>query len=423
MEFVEVVDKQELALKLVDNGENVFITGGGGRGKSWVIKQILNKYPDDTVVCAPSGSAALLVQGITAHRMFGLPIGLTTLEDNYNHSKNAIKLFGNTTVKRIIIDEAPMLRIDYFTLIDYKLRSLKNKDTPFGGLQIIVVGDFFQLDPIVGWSEKDLFYEKYDTTFAFKSPSWNFKNINLDINKRTVNKRQNKMLDSIRHKDKNYKKAVDIINKEALPYNNSEAVTHLCCYKEDAKRINRYWYNQINAEEFIYTAVIEGNFNEEEFPVDEKVKLKIGSKVVIKTNCQNDSYVNGDVGTVTGLNKICVIVKLNSGRVVFVNINTWEKYTYSTKGGKLSKDVEATFTQMPIKLAWAQTIHSAQGMTLDNVAIDFGKGCFSHGMAYVALSRIRDLTNISFVTPLEYGDIIVNSEVSEFYDGLECYEE
>lgn len=412
--------KQQLALDMVDSGEpRIFITGGGGRGKSYVINQIVNKYYGETVVCAPSGSAAQLVGGMTAHKMFGLPIGMSEDTEYIKHSKEFIKIFGNKVVKRVVIDEISMLRVDNLTRIDKLLRSIRDRSKPFGGLQIIGVGDFLQLGPIVGYSEVEVFYERYDSPFAFTSESWDFKSIVLDINHRTHNPRQNRILDSIRSKDKHYKRAVDVINKESAPYAEGEFVQHLCCYKEDANGINRYWYSKIQSKEVLYEAEMEGTFNKEEIPVEPKLKLKVGTRVIIKASDYNQTYVNGDMGTVKGLASNCVVVMLDSGVKVFVTVNTWEKYSYSSKGGKLTKEVVASYTQMPVKLAYAITIHSSQGQTLDKVAIHLGKGCFSSGQAYTALSRVKDLTNISFVTPLRYSDIVVSDEVLEFYNNLE----
>lgn len=413
------MDKQELALKKVSEGSNVFITGGGGRGKSYLIHRIKDIYSEEVVVCAPSGSAALLVGGMTAHKMFGLPIGLVTEEDVTDYGKTMVNLFSNNVIKKIVIDEISMLRIDYFTLIDRKLRSIKNKDIPFGGVQIVGVGDFYQLDPVLSFNEEAIFKGEYKSTFAFKSESWNLEAIVLDVNHRQTNKRQIAILDSIRVKDKNYKRAIDILNSESKEYDPTEDVVHLCCYKNDASQVNKYWYSQLKTFERVYEAVIEGSFNKSEYPVNKKLKLKIDCRVMVKVNDPYGEYVNGDLGIVESLHETCVVVVLKSGKKVYINTNQWEKKLYSNKSGKLSDAVDATFTQIPLTLAYGNTIHSAQGCTMDNVVIDFGQGCFSAGQAYVALSRIKDLKNLSFVEKIDYSDVICSKEVKNFYNMIE----
>ena len=412
------MNKQELALQKVGEGKNVFITGGGGRGKSYLIHRIKDTYSGEVVVCAPSGSAALLVGGMTAHKMFGLPVELIEDGDEQKYGKTMVSLFSNNVVKKIIIDEVSMLRVDYFTLIDKKLRSIKNKDVPFGGLQIIVVGDFYQLDPVLGFREKEVFNEQYDSTFAFTSESWNFETVNLDVNHRQVNKRQIALLDSIRVKDKNYRKAIDILNSESKEYDPTEDVVHLCCYKKDADQVNRYWYKKLNTPEKVYEASIEGAFGKSEYPVNKKLRLKIGARVMVKVNDPYGKYVNGDVGTVESMKDNCVTVMLKSGSRIYLSPTVWEKKSYANKMGRISDTTDASFTQIPLKLAYGNTVHSAQGCTLDDVVIDFGMGCFSAGQAYVALSRVKNLSNLSFVDKIHYSDVICSKEVKDFYNNI-----
>jgi len=417
------VDLQQEAIERIKNGESLFLTGSGGVGKSWVINQIVDSH---TVLCAPSGIAALNIGGITCHRAFGLPLGLVTEKDYYTIPRTMENIFSGNAVNRIVIDEAGMLRTDYFVLISRRLQRIRGNDKPFGGIQVVVVGDFYQLEPILSGSEVDFF--EYDSKFCFSSKLWTFPMIELTEVKRQSNKRQVLMLNSIRKKDKHYKKALKYIQDECKPYIPDENTLHLCCYNKDADRINQNYYSRIEGEERQFRAIFPPMWGTER-PVDELLKLKVGTRVIICQNCPMGLYVNGERGVVVGFEIMpdgfseAIMVEKDDGIVVPVVRGSWEKYSYSKQKpiGKpdskeqVVKNVDATYQQYPIKLGWAVSVHKSQGMTLDDVAIDVGSGCFSHGQAYVALSRIKDLRNLSFVKPMLPEDIIVNEEVKKFY--------
>lgn len=420
------MDLQQEAIRRIKAGENLFLTGSGGVGKSWVIDQV---NEEGTLLCAPSGIAALNIGGITCHRAFGLPLGLPTEEDFYKIPKYLWDLFSGNAVKRIIIDEVGMLRTDSFVLISRRLQRIKGNDLPFGGIQVVVVGDFYQLEPILKASEREFF--EFKSKFCFGSALWDFDMIELTEVKRQSNKRQVLMLNSIRKKDKHYKKALEYIQKECKPYDSSgdnEGILHLCCYNKDADEINKRYYNRIQGEEREFRATFPPNWGKER-PVDEILKLKVGTRVLIAQNDpEGGAYVNGDRGRVTGFvdlpdGDVGVEVEKDSGEVCIVVKGEWEKYSYKKEKNvfdpdakeRLVKSVDAKYRQFPLKYGWAVSIHKSQGMTLDDVAIDVGSGCFSHGQAYVALSRIKDLRNLSFVKPMLPEDIIVNQEVKKFY--------
>lgn len=416
------MDLQQEAIRRINNGENIFLTGSGGVGKSWVIDQING---EGTVLCAPSGIAALNIGGTTCHRAFALPLGLPTDEDFYKIPKYLWDLYSGSAVKRIIIDEVGMLRTDQMVLINRRLQRIKGNTLPFGGIQVVMVGDFYQLEPILKASEREFF--DYSSKFCFGSDLWDFPMIELTDVKRQSNKRQVLMLNSIRKKDKYYKKALEYIQKECKPYEPDENTFHLSCYNKDADEINRQYYERIEGEEREFKATFPPNWGKDR-PVDEILKLKVGTRVLIAQNDPDGCYVNGDRGVVQGFRDlpdgtVGVEVEKDSGHLCIVVQGEWEKYSYKkTKDifnpdakERLVKNVDAKYRQFPLKYGWAVSIHKSQGMTLDDVAIDVGSGCFSHGQAYVALSRIKDLRNLSFVKPMLPEDIIVNQEVKKFY--------
>ena len=413
---------QESAIQRISEGKNVFVTGAGGVGKSWVIKQINDKF---TVLCAPTGIAALNIEGATAHSVFGLPIGLPTHKDKITVSKKVRQLFGpESKVKRIIIDEGPMMRADTLELIDRKLKLARQSSLPFGGIQVVVFGDFYQLEPIVGWGEKEHYYKKYESAYCFSVPVWNFETIFLEKVYRQSDERQIAMLNSIRKADKWCVRALEKIVAEAKPYELCKDTLHLCSYKDDAEAINKKFYRRVKGEERTFFAIVDGNKKDKwnEVPVPQTLNLKVGCKVLICANDATGDYVNGDRGTIVGFYNEYVKVQLEStGAEVLVEEFTWEKYQYGSGTGGLTKKAVGTFQQMPLQLGWAVSIHKSQGMTLDNVAIDVGRGCFSAGQFYVALSRVRDLRNLSFVRPVHPNNIIVRQEVHDFYE--QCKEE
>jgi len=403
---------QQKAIDLINQGKNVFVTGSGGVGKSWVIRQIADM---NSILVAPTGVAAINIGGATCHSVFSLPFGLVAAGDEFKISTGARKLFSSGKVKRIIIDEVGMLRADYLDLIDKKLKLICRNKEPFGGIQMVVVGDFYQLEPIVSEDELEYFREKYKSPFAFSAKSWKFNTVELTEVKRQSDTTQIDLLNTIRKDTDDSDVSLEQIVQMAKPYENCSETLHLCAYNNDSIKINKYWFTQIDQPAFTYTANYTDNWGKQH-PVPEKVMVKKGSKVLICANDVNKQYVNGDRGVVVDYTPYSVVIKLDAtGHLVEVEEHTWEKVKYSKVGGKIKKDVVGTFSQIPLRMGWAVSIHKSQGMTLDKAAIDVGKGCFGHGQLYVALSRIKDLTQLSFVRNIDIDDLIVREEVKEFY--------
>lgn len=406
-------EKQQLAINAVKSGKNVFITGSGGVGKSWVIKQITCP---DTVLCAPTGIAAINIGGVTAHSVFGLPMGYPTKSEWGKISPALKQLFGGRSrVKRIIIDKIGMVRADTLDLINFKLQLIKGNTLPFGGIQVVVVGDYFQLEPIVKKDEKSVLAEKYQSPFAFSSDNWKFEVVELTQVVRQSDAEQIALLQSIRRKLPDYQQALDIIQKNAKPYVNCADTLHLCCYNDDADRINKEWYSKIASEERVYY----GEGSNRNVPVDKELSLKVGTKVLLCANDPEGCYVNGERGMVSALHEEAITVTKDNGDKVVVTPFTWETYKLKSTPKGLSKSIDTIFTQLPIRLGWAVSIHKSQGMTLDKAAIDVGRGCFGHGQLYVGISRIKDLSNISFVSYVHPKNVIVNKAVIDYYNNLE----
>lgn len=403
--------EQQAAIDAVNRGENIYIAGVGGVGKSWVIRQITD---DATVLCSPTGVSALNIGGITIHKAFGIPPHYPLPADFANVNPALRKAFSK--VKRVIIDEIGMCQSYVLDFIDHRLKQFKNSDLPFGGVQMIVVGDFAQLECIVTKDQKPLVDAHYKSAFAFDAHSWDFKTYELTQVVRQSDKEQVDLLGKIRLKKEGYAEALKIIQQNALPYSLCKDTLHLCCYNKDADDINQHWYASINSPEIVYQG--EGKGDLKDLPVGEKVKLKVGAKVLVCANDTDGTYVNGDRGVVKQLFDDYVLVEKDNGDVIYVTPFTWEKYVLKSTAKGVGKKKVAWLTQIPLRLGWAVSIHKSQGITLDRAAIHTGKGCFSNGQLYVALSRLKDLRSISFVQPVKDSECMAHKAVLEYYDNM-----
>lgn len=407
-------EKQKQAIKAICDGENIFLNGPGGVGKSFVIQKICNS---ETLVCAPSGIAALNVGGITCHRAFGLPLNVVLPKNFYDSLPDSTQAFLMSAKKpRIVIDEISMLRADHLHLIDQKLQRFLRNNKPFGGVQVVVVGDFLQIPPIVNGNDKEEFYveQGYASRYCFSSPSWNFRMIALTEVIRQEDKTHVAMLSAIRKNTNKATRALQTIVRNAKPYEANSDI-HLCTTNRRAKDINDREYSKVFAPERTFFARYTGNWSESERPVDEYLKLKEGCRVIITQNHPSGLYMNGDRGVVTKIAGQTILVLKDSGQEVMVEKGKWERFKYVRSNGHVEPVVEATYEQYPLKLGWAISIHKSQGMTLDNASIDVARGCFEHGQLYVALSRVRNLDNLSFVSHVGSHNIIVDQEVIDFY--------
>lgn len=415
-------EKQQLAIDLALEGKNLFITGSGGVGKSVVINELSSRLSSSAVLLAPTGIAALNIGGSTLHRTFGLPFSICHQDDwaPFGATKD---LFEDDTIQTIIIDEISMVRADSFITIDQKLRRAKGYlDLPFGGLQVIVVGDFFQLPPVLTRDEEEAYFELFDSMYCFNTDSWDelqLQVINLDQVMRQGDTNTVRALNAIRH-GKASTPILKWLNKQCEDVDVSEDAVTLCTRNADAQEINDMFYTEINSPEKTFYAQIEGRFNEQ--PVEKFLKLKVGCRVILCANNAANGYSNGQSGYVVDFvygDDPYITVELDCGSVVKVEQHVWESISYKVSNRRLIKTVNGSFKQYPIKLGYGITIHKSQGMTLDECILDLGNGAFSHGQTYVGLSRIRSLDTMALERPIYQTDIIVDQEVINFYNRLE----
>lgn len=414
--------KQKEAFNKILSGENVFISGPGGVGKSFLVKHLMSHFEDSTVLLAPTGIAALNIGGATIHSTFNFSTEVLT---SYHHKKiaeNAASLFEvGGPVRRIVIDEISMVRADLFIAMDMNLRYIRRTNKPFGGLQVIVVGDFFQLPPVLTRNEEEKFKEVNHSEFAFATETWSsaaFNYIELDEVMRQTDLELIDNLQTIRWgKEEGLKKSIQYFNR--LSNDNEETVSELdpvflCTTNKTADMINFEHHEELEGENRIFTA--KWDHDMKTFPAPIKLELKFGTKVMFLAN--TDDFKNGEIGYVTGFvgNKIEVTKDNHNEETVLVDIYEWRDAEYKNVDGVLKRLELGSFKQYPLKQAWAVTIHKSQGLTLPAAVIDFGRGCFTSGQAYVALSRVKNLDGIYLTRNLTKRDIIIAPEVKEFYD-------
>lgn len=406
--------QQQKAVDLIAAGKNVLITGSGGVGKSYIIRDVCN---ENTLLVAPTGIAALNIGGMTAHRAFQLPLGFPLPSDEKKIRPATKRMLQHPMLKTIITDEAAMLRADYLDFIDRRLKMVRGNDLPFGGIQMVLVGDFFQLEPIVDDATASMFYKHYPTPFAFSSKAFlngGFQVCELTQVVRQEDEYQVGLLNRVRTGDYSAVRDIMSIGKEWDRSDTSNI--NLCAFKWNVKRINEWWYNKVDGKEAVFKASTTGKWSVNDAPAEFNLKLKKGVRVLITYNHPEGKYVNGERGEVVGIHPK-VVVRKDNGMEVEIELANWEKYSYSTGNSGVTRKVDASFQQLPLKLGYALTIHSSQGMTLDNVSIT-AKGAFAHGMVYMALSRARDLKDVCYPKEIGEKDLIVRDEVVEWWKSI-----
>jgi ATP-dependent exoDNAse (exonuclease V) alpha subunit len=498
---------EEILNTLEREHKNVFITGRAGTGKSTLLRKFKEKTKRNVIVLAPTGVAALNVHGQTIHSFFKFKAGVT-LQDvkkvstdseiyipvrgSHNNPSSPDEL-GNSGVATktrtsiyqkidvLIIDEISMVRADLFDCVEKFMRlNGKKPGEYFGGVQVILFGDLFQLPPVVARDEYHIFTTKYNSPYFFDAKSFysgTFEVIELTKVYRQHDENFIAMLDKIRMGEADYEH-IEYINSICFngPENTigatgvlsaprSEIDTDEGQYKEtiirydtagnekDANRgnnntrahrpsgssrvssgekkvvevhlvttnvmtdtLNTNELKKLKTEQKTFKAVTTGRFDQKSAPTHFDLILRVGAQVMAIKNNMEGKWVNGDIGVVVGFGHDSVKVKFSNGKIYNMEREIWEmnRYNYDEKQDHITSEVVGTFNQIPLKLAWAVTIHKSQGKTFDKAVIDFGRGAFAHGQAYVALSRVRTLEGITLKTPLTLRDIQIDQRVKDF---------
>ena len=410
---------------------SVFLTGKAGTGKSTFLRFIRDNIKKHTVVLAPTGIAAVNVGGQTMHSFFKIPFkpmlpddpdyaNPTRMRKMLRYTKEKVKLIKQ--LELIIIDEISMVRADIIDFVDRVLRVYSgNMREPFGGKQLLLVGDIFQLEPVVTHDTRDILRRYYKNFFFFNARA--FDQINLvSIELRKIYRQSDNdfiaLLDRVRV---NRATANDIarLNQRCNPdYQeiNDEFVITLATRRDTVDSINDEHMKALKTPEHVYEGAIDGDFPDNSLPTAYFLALKEGAQVIFIRNDKEGRWCNGTIGRITRLNDNSVYVALETGEEMRVEREIWEnvQYTYNEKEKKVEEKVLGSFAQIPIKPAWALTVHRSQGLTFNRVVIDFAGGAFTGGQTYVALSRCTSLEGITLLKPLSERDIIVHMAVVDF---------
>lgn len=426
-EVVLSKEQQVILNKMEKSSENLFITGRPGTGKSELLKQFVKSTKKKVVVLAPTGVAALNVGGQTIHSFFKLDPKINFVEElklgNLSpHLKDLLR-----KIDTIIIDEISMVAPNLLDIIDIICKSCTGSLSSFGGKQLICFGDLYQLLPIVTDDVvKSYLKREYGGTMFYRAHAFENNNF-IDDNSLKIYE----LTHIFRQSDEKFKNILnevrvgsisqenlDILNKRVITGEVKEDIITLATRNSIVNSINQSKLNELQSREFTYKAKTEGNISSKQYPNDEELHLKVGAQVMMIINDQGGRWVNGTMGVISSLKEDEIKVIIDDTEYT-VEKYTWENSKYVLRGGELSRDIIGKFEQYPIKLAWAVTIHKAQGQTYKSVLIDLGAGAFATGQTYVALSRCVSLETLYLRRPINFSDITVNQEVVDFMKNAE----
>lgn len=407
-----------------DTRDHVFVTGRAGTGKSTLLTHLNWHTKKQIVICAPTGVAALNVGGQTIHSLFRLPIGV--IADHAIDQNDAVRKILNA-MDTLVVDEVSMVNADLMDAMDRSLRQARQRrHEPFGGAQVVLFGDPYQLAPVPGdVEERRYFADTYRSMWFFDAKVWTEADLRIfelgEVHRQHDDAFKH-MLNAVRHGQVTAEIA-GVLNETGArrPVPEHGAIT-LATTNSTVNRINHAQLHRLPGQSLANEAEVSGDFGGRSFPADERLELKVGAQVMFLRNdtmVRGDGprWVNGTIGTVTSLTGE-LLVEVD-GEVHEVDPVTWEKYRYSWDpvAKKLERDIVAEFTQFPLRLAWAVTIHKSQGASYDTAIVDLGPRVFSPGQTYVALSRLTSLAGLYLTRPLRPNDIIVDRDVERFMSG------
>lgn len=417
----ENVERQKAFDLVANTNTSLFVTGKAGTGKTTFIKGIQQLIKKNFLVMAPTGIAAMNVGGQTIHSFFGLPfeaIGPNTRLEVSREKRDVLKY-----TDTIIIDEASMVRCDWVDSIDHFLRSLEETHLPFGGKQVVFVGDLFQLPPVVKYGSAD--YEMLCDMYGSGTPYFYKANVIKRMNlpkiefQKVYRQKDLRFLDILDRMrlGENTNEDLEILNQQVSSNDKvGDFAVILTAYVKLADGINEKKLDDIDSEEFCYKGDVDGNFRIQDTPVPMELRLKVGAQVIF---CRNDfgyGIVNGTIAKVVDLSEEHIKVVLENGNEINVEKMRWEKResVYNKETKKVETEITGSFTQYPLKLAWAITIHKSQGMTFDRMHFDLTRGTFAPGQAYVAISRMRSLDGLTLSNKIRHNHILQNTEIKAF---------
>lgn len=459
-------EQEELFRLIEDTREHVFVTGRAGTGKSTLLQHLAWNTQKQIAVCAPTGVAALNVEGQTIHSLFRLPIGLIA-DSELEQSEPARKIMN--AIDTLVIDEISMVNADLMDAIDRSLRQARRRRSePFGGVQIVMFGDPYQLAPVPPRGDEQRYVDDHYRSFwFFDAQVWAGPSASsggsavpdgmagairsdglLDLGRVGAPLNIRELREIHRQSDAEFKHMLNAVRYGVVtaeiagklnaagarpvpePAEGEPPIITLATRNDIVNRINQRHLDALPGAVQTARADVSGDFGrgEASYPADAELQLKVGAQVMFLRNDiaarpgaygEGPRWVNGSIGTVTRIAGGTVRVELD-GEEHDVEPAVWERfrYAYDPHTRKLSRDIVAEFTQFPLRLAWAVTIHKSQGKTYDRAVIDLGSGAFAPGQTYVALSRLTSLDGLYLTRPLRPGDILVDADVRRFMAGV-----
>jgi ATP-dependent DNA helicase PIF1 len=431
---IEINPEFKQALHLLENSnKNLFITGNAGTGKSTLLAHFKETSKKSVAILAPTGVAALNVEGQTIHSFFLIPPNITPDKVlDHKLSDKRKKLIKNLDM--IIIDEASMLRADLLDCIDVSLRHHgHDKNQPFGGIQMVFIGDLYQLPPVVaGAEERALFSTYYNSPYFFSAQC--LQEVELEFLELEKIYRQTDddfitLLNKVRNNTITPEELL-LLNQRHDPKceqaESKDFVITLTTTNAAASTKNVRELKKLESRKETYYGELKGDFSKRSLPTENELELKVGAQVMLLNNDSAGRWVNGSIGKITEITfdsfetDDILMVKLNDGETVKVSKHSWNiyKYFFNEDTNKIDTEIAGSFHQFPLRLAWAVTIHKSQGKTFEKVIIDIGNGAFAHGQVYVALSRCTSLNGISLKKPIQKRHIWMDHKVEHYFKNL-----
>jgi len=404
--------------KLVTDRESlIFVTGGAGTGKSTLIRWLMHAFKGMVLLGAPTGIAAINIGGKTLHSLCMLPPAWVLPSD--------IKIaYRNKEVRKakiLIIDEISMVNPNILDAVDLFFRKNRSNDAPFGGLIVIVVGDLYQLPPVVNKSMHKMFMKFYEGSRFYNAACFSSNEYKVVVLRKIFRQKDDvfiNLLTNVRE-GLDLKNTISTLNATCRITNEViEGAVRLCPRNAEVSAYNMNCLDDISMDEYVFEGEIKGVFKQDNLPAPYELCLKIGAQVMFTQNDVHKLWINGTVGVVTSLKDDVIEVQLTEcGTKVEVSKATWENFSYSwnEKLHEIERVVTGSYTQFPLVLAWALTIHKSQGKTISKVHLDLGSGAFETGQTYVALSRCPTLQGISLSRGIERSDIKLDQEIIKFY--------